>query len=57
VLEEALRIGLCNWVCRDGEERATALAMAEMFTALPPQGIAAVKRSFNAPLLAVLAPG
>lgn len=51
---EALRIGLCNRICPDGEERTAALAMAEMFTALPPQGIAAVRRSFNAPLLAAL---
>ena len=50
--EEALRIGLCSAVCRDGEERATALAMAERFTALPASGIAATKRNFNAPLVA-----
>jgi enoyl-CoA hydratase len=51
---EALRIGLCNRVCPDGEEQAAALAMAEMFTALPATGMAAIKRAFNAPLLAAL---
>lgn len=50
--EEALRIGLCSRVCPDGEERATALEIAEQFTALPAEGIAATKRNFNAPLIA-----
>jgi len=50
--EEALRIGLCSRVCPDGEELATALEMAERFTALPPTGIAGTKRNFNAPLIA-----
>ncbi|MDG2005415.1 MAG: enoyl-CoA hydratase/isomerase family protein [Novosphingobium sp.] len=50
--DEALRIGLCSRVCPDGEERATALEMAEPFTALPAEGIAATKRNFNAPLIA-----
>ncbi|MGE3693095.1 MAG: enoyl-CoA hydratase/isomerase family protein [Novosphingobium sp.] len=49
---EALRIGLANRVCADGEERATALEMAQEFVALPPGGIAETKRAFNAPLLA-----
>lgn len=49
---EALRIGLANRVCPDGEERATALEMAEAFSQLPPTGIAETKRAFNAPLLA-----
>jgi enoyl-CoA hydratase len=50
--EEALKIGLCSRVCPDGEERATALEIAEQFTALPASGIAATKRNFNAPLIA-----
>jgi enoyl-CoA hydratase len=50
--EEALRIGLCSRVCPDGEERATALEIAEQFTALPASGIAETKRNFNAPLIA-----
>jgi len=49
---EALRIGLCNRVCTDGEERAAALEIARQFEALPIGGIAATKRSFNAPLIA-----
>ncbi len=49
--DEALRIGLCNRVCPDGEERATALKMAGVFAALPREGIAETKRMFNAPLL------
>ena len=50
--DEALRIGLCNRVCADGDERATALQMAEALAALPAKGIAETKRAFNAPLLA-----
>jgi enoyl-CoA hydratase len=50
--EEALRIGLCSRVCPDGEERVTALEIAEQFTALPASGIAETKRNFNAPLIA-----
>lgn len=50
--DEALRIGLCSAVCPDGEERVTALEIAERFTALPPTGIAETKRNFNAPLIA-----
>jgi enoyl-CoA hydratase len=50
--DEALRIGLCNRICKDGEEHATALEMARAFTALPAEGIAATRRLFNAPLLA-----
>jgi len=49
--EEALRIGLCTRICSDGEERATALEMAESFVALPPEGIAQTKRAFNRSLL------
>jgi enoyl-CoA hydratase len=50
--EEALRIGLCNRVCPDGEEKAVALKMAAVYAALPPKGVAETKRAFNAPLLA-----
>ena len=50
--EEALRIGLCNRVCADGDERNMALEMAEVYAAMPPEGVAATKRAFNAPLLA-----
>jgi enoyl-CoA hydratase len=49
---EALQIGLCSRVCPDGEERATALEIADSFAALPAEGIAATKRNFNAPLIA-----
>ena len=49
---EALRIGLCNRVCPDGDERGMALEIAAVFAALPPGGIAQTKRAFNAPLLA-----
>ncbi|MCB2061653.1 MAG: enoyl-CoA hydratase/isomerase family protein [Novosphingobium sp.] len=49
---EALRIGLCNHICPDGEERATALDLADAYVALPAEGIAETKRSFNAPLIA-----
>ncbi|MCB2074867.1 MAG: enoyl-CoA hydratase/isomerase family protein [Novosphingobium sp.] len=48
---EALRIGLCSHVCPDGEERATAIELADGFVALPAEGIAETKRAFNAPLL------
>ena len=50
--DEALRIGLCNRVCPDGDELKQALEIAEIFAALPPKGVAETKRSFNAPLLA-----
>jgi enoyl-CoA hydratase len=50
--EEALKNGLCNRVCANGEERATALEMAEGFVALPREGIAATKRAFNRTLIA-----
>lgn len=50
--DEALRIGLCNRVCADGDERNVALEMAEVFAQLPPKGVAETKRAFNAPLLA-----
>ena len=50
--EEALRIGLCNRVCADGDELKAALEMAEVFAALPPKGVAETKHAFNAPLLA-----
>jgi len=50
--DEALRIGLCNRVCADGDERKVALEMAEIFAQLPPKGVAETKRAFNAPLLA-----
>lgn len=50
--EEALKLGLCSHVCKDGEERDRALELAEEFTALPADGIAATKRAFNAPLIA-----
>ena len=49
--DEALRIGLCNRVCADGDELSQALAMAEVFVNLPPKGVAETKRAFNAPLL------
>jgi enoyl-CoA hydratase len=50
--DEALRLGLVNRTCPDGEELTTALAMIEDLMALPPAGLAAVRRSFNEPLLA-----
>ena len=50
--DEALRIGLCNRVCADGDERKVALEMAEIFAQLPPKGVTETKRAFNAPLLA-----
>jgi enoyl-CoA hydratase len=50
--EEALRIGLCNRNCPDGDERQVALEVAEGFTSLPRSGIAETKRAFNAPLIA-----
>ena len=49
--DEALRIGLCNRVCADGDERKVALEMAELFAQLAPRGVAETKRAFNAPLL------
>lgn len=52
--EEALRIGLCNRLCADGEELATALAIAEDFASMPADGIAETRRRLNAPLLAAL---
>jgi enoyl-CoA hydratase len=51
---EALELGLANRVCPAGEERATALTLAEELAALPPTGVAAAKRAFAAPLLADL---
>lgn len=53
--EEALRIGLCNRICPDGEERSVALQLAETLAALPRSGIADTKRALNAPLLAEFA--
>lgn len=50
---EALKIGLCSRVCADGEELSTALEVAKGFVELPMEGVAATKRSFNAPLLAM----
>jgi enoyl-CoA hydratase len=49
--EEALRLGLVSRTCRDGEELTTALGMAEELMALPPAGLAAVRRAFNGALL------
>lgn len=53
--EEALRIGLCNHICPNGEERSAALEMAEAIAALPRAGIADTKRAFNASLIAATA--
>lgn len=53
--EEALRIGLCNRICPDGEERSAALEMAEAIATLPRTGIADTKRAFNAPLISATA--
>jgi enoyl-CoA hydratase len=50
--DEALKLGLVTRTCPDGEELTTALEMAEEFMALPPAGLAAVRRAFNEPLLA-----
>lgn len=55
--EEALRIGLCNRVCADGEELATALAIADDIAALPAAGIAETRRRLNAPLLEMMGHG
>ena len=49
--EEALRIGLASRVCHDGEERAEAIKLADIFAALPRGGIAETKRAFNATLI------
>ncbi len=49
--EEAVRIGLATRMCRDGEELAEAMKLAEMFAAMPASGIAETKRAFNAALL------
>jgi enoyl-CoA hydratase len=49
---EALQLGLVSRTCPDGEEVTTALEMVEEFMALPPAGLAAVRRAFNEPLLA-----
>jgi enoyl-CoA hydratase len=49
--DEAMAIGLADRRCAAGEELATALDMAQTFTALPPGGIAATKRAFNRALL------
>ncbi len=51
---EAVELGLANRVCPSGEERATAIALAEELAALPPTGVLAAKRAFAAPLLAEL---
>jgi enoyl-CoA hydratase len=48
---EAVRIGLANRLCPTGKELETAMELAEMFAALPPQGVAGTKRAFNQPLL------
>jgi enoyl-CoA hydratase len=48
---EALHLGLANRVCPTGKELATALELAELFTGLPPRGIAETKRAFNRSLL------
>lgn len=48
---EAVQIGLANRLCPAGEERATALKIAETFVALPSAGVAATKRAFNQPLI------
>lgn len=50
--DEALRLGLCNRICADGDERNVAMELAEQFAGMPPAGIAETKRAFNAPLLA-----
>jgi enoyl-CoA hydratase len=48
---EALTLGLANRVCPSGQELVTALELAELFTGLPPRGIAETKRAFNRALL------
>ena len=48
---EAVHIGLANRLCATGKELETAMDLAEMFAALPPQGVANTKRAFNQPLL------
>ena len=55
VAAEAVTLGLANRVCPSGEERATALALAQELAALPRAGVVAAKRAFAAPLLAELA--
>ncbi|MBW8753254.1 MAG: enoyl-CoA hydratase/isomerase family protein [Sphingomonadales bacterium] len=52
--EEAVAIGLANRLCPAGEERTTALEIAQGFAALPAAGIAQTKRAFNRPLFAAL---
>ena len=47
--EEALRLGLVNRVTQPGDELAVALELAEELAALPPAGVASVKRTFNQP--------
>jgi enoyl-CoA hydratase len=48
---DAVRLGLANKLCPDGQELATALAMAEPFATMPTAGVAATKRSFNRALI------
>jgi enoyl-CoA hydratase len=48
---EAVRIGLANRHCPAGAELATALDLAQMFTALPSAGISGTKRAFNEALI------
>jgi enoyl-CoA hydratase len=52
--EEAVAIGLASKRCPAGEELATAVAMADVYVALPRSGVAGTKRAFNRPLPAAL---
>lgn len=52
--EEAVVIGLANRLCAAGQERATALEIAQGYAAMPREGIAATKRAFNRSLFAAL---
>lgn len=49
--EEAVRIGLANRRCPDGDELTEAMKLAEAFAAMPRSGVAETKRAFNAALL------
>jgi enoyl-CoA hydratase len=54
--DEAVRLGLANRVVADGDELACALHLAEELAGSPREGIAAVLRELNTPLLAAAPP-
>jgi enoyl-CoA hydratase len=49
--DEAVRLGLANRVTEPGGDVRAALELASELAAMPPAGIAQIKRTSNAPLL------